>query len=92
MIVDKEAPIYPIRTVAQLTGVNPRRIRAWEEQYHLITPARTGGGHRLFSEEDVERIRWIKAMVDRGMSLKGIQRLVEAPTMEMAAEGRSRGR
>jgi DNA-binding transcriptional MerR regulator len=88
MIVDKEAPIYPIRTVAQLTGVNPRRIRAWEEQYHLITPARTGGGHRLFSEEDVDRIRWIKAMVDRGMSLKGIQRLVEAPPVPMVAEGR----
>jgi hypothetical protein len=31
-------------------------------------------------------------MVDRGMSLKGIQRLIEAPTMAMAAEGRSRGR
>ncbi len=92
MIVDKEAPIYPIRTVAQLTGVNPRRIRAWEEQYHLITPARTGGGHRLFSEEDVERIRWIKAMVDRGMSLKGIQRLLQTPPVEMAAEGRGGGR
>jgi len=91
MIVDKGAPIYPIRTVAQLTGVNPRRIRAWEEQYRLIAPARTGGGHRLFSEEDVERIRWIKAMVERGMSLKGIQRLLQAPAMEMAAQGRGSG-
>jgi len=92
MIVDKEAPIYPIRTVAQLTGVNPRRIRAWEEQYHLITPARTGGGHRLFSEDDVERIRWIKAMVDRGMSLKGIQRLLQSPPVALAAESRGGGR
>lgn len=92
MIVDKEAPIYPIRTVAQLTGVNTRRIRAWEEQYHLITPARTGGGHRLFSEEDVERIRWIKAMVDRGMSLKGIERLLQAPPVALAAEPRGGSR
>ncbi len=92
MIVAKEAPIYPIRTVAQLTGVNTRRIRAWEEQYHLITPARTGGGHRLFSEEDVERIRWIKAMVDRGMSLKGIQRLLQAPPVALAAETRGGSR
>ena len=88
MIVDRRVPIYPIRTVAQLTGVNPRRIRAWEEQYHLIAPARTGGGHRLFSEEDVERIRWIKAMVDRGMSLKGIQRLQAQPQAEVATDGR----
>lgn len=93
MIVDRRAPIYPIRTVAHLTGVNPRRIRAWEDQYNLLTPARTGGGHRLYSEEDVERIRWVKAMVDRGMSLKGIQRLVEGPRpAQMAAEGRGTGR
>ena len=93
MIVDKRAPIYPIRTVAQLTGVNPRRIRAWEDQYNLLSPARTGGGHRLYSEDDVERIRWVKAMVDRGMSLKGIQRLVQSvPTVELATEGRGAGR
>ncbi len=93
MIVDRRAPIYPIRTVAHLTGVNPRRIRAWEDQYNLLTPARTGGGHRLYSEEDVERIRWVKAMVDRGMSLKGIQRLVEGPRpVQMATEGRGTGR
>jgi DNA-binding transcriptional MerR regulator len=77
MIVDRHVPIYPIRTVAHLTGVNPRRIRAWEDQYNLLSPARTPGGHRLYSEEDVERIRWVKALVDRGISLKGIQRLVE---------------
>ncbi len=93
MIVDKRAPIYPIRTVAHLSGVNPRRIRAWEDQYNLLSPARTGGGHRLYSEEDVERIRWVKAMVDRGMSLKGIQRLMESPrAVELAAEGRGTGR
>jgi DNA-binding transcriptional MerR regulator len=89
MIVDKRAPIYPIRTVAHLTGVNPRRIRAWEDQYNLLTPARTGGGHRLYSEEDVERIRWVKTMVDRGMSLKGIQRLIESSKdIAMAVDGR----
>lgn len=76
MIVDRAAPIYPIRTVAHLTGVNTRRIRAWEDVYDLLCPARTGGGHRLYSEEDVERIRVIRAMVERGMSLKGIQQLM----------------
>jgi DNA-binding transcriptional MerR regulator len=87
MIVDRRAPVYPIRTVAHLTGVNPRRLRAWEDQYGLVSPARTRGGHRLYSEEDVERIRWVKAMVDRGLSLKGIQHLVDGRgAMEPAAE------
>ncbi len=93
MIVDRRAPIYPIRTVAHLTGVNPRRIRAWEDQYNLLSPARTGGGHRLYSEDDVERIRWVKAMVDRGMSLKGIQRLIESTRpVELAVDGRGSAR
>lgn len=86
MIVDRHAPIYPIRTVAHLTGVNPRRIRAWEDQYNLVSPARTAGGHRLYSEADVERIRWVKALVDRGISLKGIQRLVQQGAGGPAAE------
>ncbi len=73
---DGTIPVYPIRTVARLTGVHSRTIRGWERQNGLLSPARTEGGHRLFSEEDVERIRWIKALLDRGMSLKGIQGVV----------------
>lgn len=68
---DKRIPIYPIRTVARLTGVNPRTLRGWERQNGLLNPARTDGGHRLFSEEDIDRVRWIKGMVDQGISLKG---------------------
>lgn len=91
MIVERGMPVYPIRTVAHLTGVNPRRIRAWEEQYRLLRPARTLGGHRLFSEEEVERIRWVKAMLERGMSLKGIQRLMERQPEEAGFSASARG-
>jgi len=80
-VYDREIPrnigIYPVRTVAQLTGVSKRRIRAWEEQYHLLQPDRTEGGHRLYIENDIERISYIKKRVDMGLSLKGIQRLLE---------------
>jgi DNA-binding transcriptional MerR regulator len=70
--------VYPIRTVAQLTDLSPRRIRAWETQYGLIRPHRTDGGHRLFSQEDVDRLLWIKRMVqERGLSLQGVKRLLE---------------
>jgi len=77
---DRKMPVYPIRTVVRLTGVNPRTLRGWERQNGLLSPARTEGGHRLFSEEDVERIRQIKGLLDRGMSLKGIQQLAVFPT------------
>jgi len=61
---DGKVPVYPIRTVAQLTAFSPPRTR---------------GGHRLFSQEDVERLLWIKRMVqERGLSLQGVKRLLEA--------------
>ncbi len=77
--LNRSVPIYPIRTAARLTGVNPRTLRGWERQNGLLNPARTDGGHRLFSEDDIDRVRWIKALMDRGMSLKGIQRVASRP-------------
>ncbi|MCS7236496.1 MAG: MerR family transcriptional regulator [Armatimonadota bacterium] len=77
--MDRSTPIYPIRTVAQMTELSPQRIRAWETDYGLIRPHRTDGGHRLFSQEDVERLLWIKQMVEeRGLSLQGVKRLLES--------------
>lgn len=79
--VDRRTPVYPIRTVAQLTALSPQRIRAWETDYGLVRPHRTDGGHRLFSQEDVERLLWIKRMVqEHGLSLQGVKRLLEEST------------
>ncbi len=78
-VVAPDLPIYPIRTVARLTAVDARRIRAWESQYGLLRPARTRGGHRLFSQRDLELIRRIKRLIDEeGLRLQGIRLLLEA--------------
>ena len=55
--------LLPIRTVSILTGVNAVTIRAWERRYGLITPQRTPKGHRLYTHQDVERIRQIVALL-----------------------------
>lgn len=78
-VVAPDLPIYPIRTVARLTGIDARRIRAWESQYGLLRPARTRGGHRLFSQRDLELIRRIKRLIDEeGLRLQGVRLLLEA--------------
>lgn len=59
--------VYPIRTVAELTGINPVTLRAWERRYGLIRPQRTEKGHRLYTEADIQRIRHIVALLDRGI-------------------------
>ena len=51
--------MLPIRAVANLTGINPVTLRAWERRYNLITPKRTPKGHRLYSENDIEIIKQV---------------------------------
>lgn len=81
--VAADLPIYPIRTVARLTGVDARRIRAWESQYGLLRPARTRGGHRLFCQRDLDLIRRIKRLIDEeGLRLQGVRLLLEAESAQ----------
>ena len=64
-----EAHLFPIRTVAKLTGVNAITLRAWERRYGLIEPHRTDTGHRLYSQEDIDRINEVLKLLDRGIPI-----------------------
>ncbi len=82
-----DLPIYPIRTAARLTGINARRIRAWENQHGLIQPARTRSGHRLFSRRDLELITHIKCLIDdEGLPLQSVRLLLQ---VESARDARN---
>ncbi len=61
-------PAYPIRIVAELTGVAPATLRAWERRYGRPVPQRTASGHRLYSREDVAAIRDMRERVAAGES------------------------
>ncbi|GEM_PF-3232308 len=81
-------PIYPIRTAAALTGVEPRRLRMWEVEYRLLQPARTRGHHRLYSMKDLELIRQIRRLIEeQGMSLQGVGAWLAAQPPERAEDG-----
>ena len=77
--------LLPIRTVANLTGVNPVTLRAWERRYQLITPQRTPKGHRLYTEADVELIRHVLELLDQGISISQVKPLLEQPAGEAQA-------
>lgn len=78
MRMPTHVPLYPMRTVARLTNVEPHRIRFWETRYGLVRPARDESGRRLFTKEEVERIRKIGQLVDgQGMSLVAIRQLLD---------------
>jgi len=69
---------YPISTVASMTGVNPVTLRAWERRYGLIQPTRTEKGHRLYSPDDVERIRQVLRLVEEGIPISQVPQALAA--------------
>jgi DNA-binding transcriptional MerR regulator len=53
-------------------------LRAWERRYGLVRPMRTPKGHRLYTHQDVERIRRVQALVQRGVPISRVRDLIDA--------------
>lgn len=66
---------YRIHTVAELTGLSPALIRAWESRYSLVVPARSAAGYRLYSDEDVTTLRGVQRLLRRGMAPMQVAKL-----------------
>ncbi|MGC3874177.1 MerR family transcriptional regulator [Halomonas sp. GXIMD04776] len=73
------APLYPIREVSRLTGVNSVTLRAWERRYGLIRPQRTPKGHRLYAQHDITRIELILQWLNRGVPVSQVHDLLDQP-------------
>ena len=67
---------YLISVAAEMLGMHPQTLRKYE-RLGLIQPSRTVGSMRVYSREELERIRLIKSLVDDGgINLAGVQRLL----------------
>jgi len=69
--------LYPIRTVASLTGVNPITLRAWERRYGLVKPVRTAGGQRLYTRADIDAIHRILGQIEKGIAVGQVRAAAE---------------
>jgi DNA-binding transcriptional MerR regulator/methylmalonyl-CoA mutase cobalamin-binding subunit len=65
----KKTPTYNLKVVLQRTGIKPDTLRAWERRYGLPLPQRTAGGHRLYSQYDIEMIKWLMERQEEGMRI-----------------------
>ena len=65
---------YSIGDVAERCGINPVTLRAWQRRYGLLKPQRSEGGHRLFDEEDIQRIEEIKRWISNGVPVGKVGR------------------
>ena len=52
-------PIYNLKAVMQEVGLSAATLRAWELRYGVPKPQRTAGGHRLYSRQDIEMLKWL---------------------------------
>jgi len=62
-------PTYNLKAVIKETGIAADTLRAWERRYGLPMPDRTPGGHRLYSQRDIEIIKWLMAKQGEGLSI-----------------------
>src|SRR5690606_19005933 len=62
-----EEPLFNIGAVSRMTDISETTLRVWERRYSFPRSARTVGGHRLYSQQEVTRLQWVKLRVDEGM-------------------------
>jgi len=62
-------PTHNLKAVIKETGIAADTLRAWERRYGLPMPDRTPGGHRLYSQRDIEIIKWLMAKQGEGLSI-----------------------
>jgi methanogenic corrinoid protein MtbC1 len=58
----EETPRHPIKVVSNRTGLTPEVLRIWEKRYSVVSPGRSSGGQRLYSDQDIERLRLLRAL------------------------------
>ena len=84
---ERTRAVYVISVAAELAGVHPQTLRIYERK-GLVDPARTAGGSRRYSDDDIAMLRRIQDLTNEGLNLAGVQRVLalEAEVVRLHAE------
>ena len=74
--VTSSRAVYVISVAAELAEMHPQTLRMYERK-GLLEPARTSGGSRRYSDDDIARLQRIASLASEGMNLSGIRRVME---------------
>ena len=77
-------PIYSIGAVASMLGVETATLRAWEERYGVVVPTRSQGAQRIYSRDELERLRFVVDLVEDGTTPADAHRLLADRLRDMA--------
>lgn len=75
-MASSDQPVYSIGAVSRLLGVPTHTLRTWQERYGLVVPERSAGGHRLYSRDQLEQLRFLTDQVATGISPGDAHRLL----------------
>lgn len=81
--------LHTIKAVAQQTGLNAHVIRIWEKRYGAVTPNRTGTNRRLYSSDEVDRLKLLRRATQAGHGISNIARLSNETLRELVGSGSS---
>ena len=76
MMPDPAVGVFGISVAAELVGTGVQNLRAYERA-GLLEPRRTSGGTRLYSTDDIERLRRIASLLDAGLNLSGVAMVLD---------------
>ena len=82
-------PRHAIRVAARRTGLTTATIRAWERRYGAVTPGRSEGGQRLYSDRDLVRLDTLRRLTEAGRSISAVAALSPAEAATLLAEDRA---
>jgi DNA-binding transcriptional MerR regulator len=93
--VENRGPaLYSISAVGHMVGLPVATLRTWEDRYALVVPDRNASGHRLYSRDQVEQLRFIRTRMAQGLSAADAHRLLAEqlggglPVTTQASRGR----
>lgn len=70
--------VYSIKQVVEMLDIPSVTLRAWENRYQAVVPERTESGYRLYSQENIEDLRWLKEQTDKqGVSISHAVRMLK---------------
>ena len=76
---------YKIGSLARLTGFSPALLRAWERRYGLLAPTRGAGSQRVYGEDDLRVLRYVRRQLDQGRSIGEVAQPGRAALVARAA-------
>ena len=80
--------MYPIKAAAELAGLTPETLRAWERRHAAVAPVRDAGGRRLYDAAAIERLTRLHRLTDRGHPIRDLAALDDDALDRLLDEGR----